>query len=117
MDLIWRRKKNWIHHILIDESLLNEVIRGRMIGKRLRERRRLGMLNEILKEAEYAELKKKAENRKEWKIWKPKTCLTIEHKRLEVESNQRPSAPKALKTTTQPLLCLLPSVLLMTFQM
>ena len=29
------------------------------------------MLNEFLKEASYAELKRKAENRKEWKTWKP----------------------------------------------
>jgi len=64
MDLIWRRKKNWICHILRDESLLREVIEGRMIGKRQRreviegrmigkrqrERKRLGMINEFLKD-------------------------------------------------------------------
>ena len=33
MDVIWRRKKNWIGHILRGESLLKEVIEGRMIGK------------------------------------------------------------------------------------
>jgi len=37
------------------------------------------MLNEFLKEALYAELKREAENRKEWKKWKPRTCLTAEH--------------------------------------
>ena len=37
------------------------------------------MLNEFLKESSYAELKRKAENRKEWRIWKPRTCLTAEH--------------------------------------
>src|SRR6218665_1913785 len=61
---IWRRKKNWIGHILRGESLLKEVIEGRMIGKRPRGRKRLGMLNEFLKEALYAELKRKAEKRK-----------------------------------------------------
>ena len=79
MDVIWRRKKNWIGHILRGESLLKEVIDGLMIGKRPRGRKRLGMLNEFLKEASYAELKRKAENRKEWKTWKPRTCLTAEH--------------------------------------
>src|SRR6218665_1594815 len=39
-----------------------------MIGKRPRGRKRLGMLNEFLKESSYAELKRKAENRKEWRI-------------------------------------------------
>ena len=36
----------------------------------------MGMLNEILKEASNAELKRQAENRKEWRTWKPRTCLT-----------------------------------------
>src|SRR6218665_1383148 len=71
--------KNWTGHILRGESLLREAIEGRMIGKRPRGRKRLGMLNEFLKESSYAELKRKAENRKEWRIWKPRTCLTAEH--------------------------------------
>jgi len=66
MDVIWRRKKHCIGHILRDESLLKEVIEGRMIGKRPMGRKRLGMLNEFLKVASYAELKRKVENRKEW---------------------------------------------------
>src|SRR6218665_1553607 len=80
MDVIWRRKKNWIGHIIHrGESLLREVIEGRMIGKRPRGWKRLGMLNEFLKESSYAELKRKAENIKEWRLWKPRTCLTAEH--------------------------------------
>src|SRR6218665_573827 len=78
MDVIWRGKKNWTGHILRGESLLKEGIEGRMIGKRPRGRKRVGMLNEFLKEASRAELKRKAENRKEWKKWKPRTCLTAE---------------------------------------
>src|SRR6218665_2198444 len=77
MDVIWRRKKNWIGHILRGESLLREVIEGRMIGKITRGRKRLGMLNEFLKESSYAELKRKAENRKEWRIRKPRTLTAI----------------------------------------
>src|SRR6218665_889360 len=76
MDFIWRRKKNWIGHIVRGESLLRE---DRTIGKRPRSRKRLGMLNEFLKEASYVELKRKVENRKEWRTWKPRTCLTAEH--------------------------------------
>ena len=56
---------NWIGHILRDESLLTEVIGGQMIGKRPRGRKRLGTLKGFLKEALYAELERKAENRKE----------------------------------------------------
>ena len=71
MDVIWRSKKIWIGHILRGESMLKEVIDGWMIEKRPRGRKRLGMLNEFLKEASCAELKRKAENSKEWKTWKP----------------------------------------------
>src|SRR6218665_2914194 len=81
MDLIWKRKKNWIGRILRGESLLKEVIAGRMVEKIPRGRKRLGMLSEFLKEASYAELKRKAENRQKWKTWKPRTCLTAEHQR------------------------------------
>ena len=79
MDVILRRKENWIGHIFKGESLLREVIEGRMIAKRPRGRKRLGMLNEFLKELSYAELKRKADDRKEWRIWKPTTCLAAEH--------------------------------------
>jgi len=54
-------------YILRDESLLREVMEGRMIRKRPKGRKRSGMLNEFLKESSYAELKRKAENRKEWR--------------------------------------------------
>jgi len=50
-----------------------------MIWKRPRGRKRLGMLNEFLKEASFAKLKRKAENKKEWKTWKPRTYLKAEH--------------------------------------
>ena len=76
MDVFWRRKKSWISHIL---SMLREVTEGRMTGKIPMGRKRLGMLNEFLKESSYAELKRKVENRKAWRIWKPRTCLTAEH--------------------------------------
>src|SRR6218665_3519803 len=75
----WKREKNWMGYLLRGESLLKEVIEGWIIGKRPRGRKRLVMLHEFLKEASYAELKRKAENRKEWKTWKPSTCLTAEH--------------------------------------
>jgi len=59
-------------HILRGESLLKEMMEGQMIRKKPRGRKRLDMLNEFLKEASHAELRRKAENRKEWRIWKPR---------------------------------------------
>jgi len=50
-------------YLLRGESLLREVIEGRMIGKRPRKRKQLGRLNDFLKGA-YVELKRKAETGK-----------------------------------------------------
>ena len=49
IDVIWRRKKNWIGHIHRGQSLLGEVIEGRMIGKRPKLGKRVGMVNEFVK--------------------------------------------------------------------
>ena len=50
MKLLRRRKENWIGHILRGENLLREMTEGRMIGKRPRGRKRVGMLNGFLHE-------------------------------------------------------------------
>jgi len=46
---IARREKNWIGHVRRGEGLLREVMEGRMEGKRLRGRKRMGMLEELYK--------------------------------------------------------------------
>jgi len=53
--------------------------RGSDDRKKPREGKRRGMLNKILKETPYAELKRNAENRKEWRTLKPRTCLMAGH--------------------------------------
>src|SRR6218665_1298864 len=92
MNVVWRRKTNWIGHILRGKSLLSEVIEGRMIGKRPRGRKRLGMLNEFLKESSYAKLKRKAENRKEWRIGEAKN-LPNGRKLMMIRINAALTAP------------------------
>ena len=73
ISVIRNRKKNWIGHVLRGEGLLREVMEGRMEGKRPRGRPRKGMLDELLVES-YDNMKRKAENRVEWRNWMPWTC-------------------------------------------
>ena len=73
VDTIVRRKKNWIGHSLRHECLLREVIEGKMVGKRPRGRPRIGMLNELIGDS-YGDMKRRAENRQEWRCWTPRTC-------------------------------------------
>ena len=49
------------------------VLEGRMEGKRPRGRPRMGMIDDVLDET-YGDMKRKAENRESWRIWKPITC-------------------------------------------
>src|SRR5258708_24765701 len=54
---IVNRKKSWIGHILRGGGLLKDVIEGRMEGKRVRGRKRMGMLD-VLMESDYEKLKR-----------------------------------------------------------
>jgi len=78
LQTILERKKNWIGHVLRGEGLLLKVIEGRMEGKRGRGRKRMGMLEDMM-ENSYVEMKRKAQNRAEWRDWMPWTCLRAEH--------------------------------------
>ena len=77
IENIVRRKKNWIGHILRGNGLVLEVMEGRMEGKH--GTGRLGMLDELMDEISYENMKRKAQNRAEWRDWLPWTCRKAEH--------------------------------------
>ena len=78
VDAIVKRKKNWIGHVVRGEGLLKQVLEGRMEGQRPRGRPRMGMIDDI-KEGSYVKMKRRAENRAEWRTWMPRTCLRAEN--------------------------------------
>ena len=52
------------------------VLEGRMEGKRPRGRPRMGTIDDVLDET-YGDMKRKAENRENWRIWKPRSSLPL----------------------------------------
>src|SRR6478609_9400314 len=66
-------EKNGIGHVVRGDGLMKLVLEGGMEGKRPRGRPRMGMIDDVLDET-YGDMKRKAENRESWRIWKPRTC-------------------------------------------
>jgi len=66
LDTVQRRKFRWIGHILRHDSLLRDIIEGRMKGKVTRGRKRLQMLSDVISKS-YEELKREVEDRSWWK--------------------------------------------------
>jgi len=64
---IWKRKARWIGHIMRSEGMLRTVLEGRAEGKRGRGRRRLTMLDDILRGRDYQIVKKLALDRERWR--------------------------------------------------
>jgi hypothetical protein len=79
VGMIVQRKKNWIGHVLRGDGLLREVIEGKMEGRRPRGRPRMGMLEELKEGSSFVDMKRRAENRGEWRCWVPRTCLRADH--------------------------------------
>ena len=64
---IWKRKMNWIGHIMRGEGMLRVTIEGRVEGKRPRGRKRRMMLDDILGNQKFHEMKTVAQKRDQWK--------------------------------------------------
>ena len=79
VETIVRRKKNWIGHIMRGDGLMKEVMEGKMVGKRGRGRKRIGMIDELMENEQYGDLKRRAEDRQGWRVSLPGTCRVAEH--------------------------------------
>ena len=58
LNTILESKKRWLGHILKGESLVKEVIEGRIEGKRGRGKPRIMMLNDIKADETYEKIKR-----------------------------------------------------------
>ena len=67
LKIIRTRKKRWIGHLLRHDSLLRDVIEGRMEGKRPRGWKRMMMLEDIKDGRSYYKTKRQAEERELWR--------------------------------------------------
>ena len=70
-DTIIERKKSWIGHILRGNDMIRITIEGQIEGQRTRGRPRVSMLDELIGNGTYNEMKRRAGDRNEWRKWKP----------------------------------------------
>jgi len=49
LDTVRKRKHVWLGHVLRHESLLHDIIEGRMRGKATRGRKRMYLLSNLMK--------------------------------------------------------------------
>jgi len=66
LGTVQHRKFRWIGHILRHDSLLRDIIEGRMKEKFTRGRKRLQMLSDVISKS-YEVLKREVEDRSWWK--------------------------------------------------
>ena len=78
MKTVYKRRKNWIGHVIRGDGLLRDVLEERMMGKRVCGRPRIGMLDELM-EGSFVKMNRRAETREAWKEFVPRTCRKAEH--------------------------------------
>ena len=68
LELIKKRKSNWLGHWLRRNCLLKHALEGMVNGKKVRGRRRYQMIDNIMINGLYEDTKRKAEKRVEWRM-------------------------------------------------
>ena len=68
LELIRKRKRIWLGHWLRRNCLLKDALEGMVKGKKVRGRRRYQMIDNIMINELYADTKRKAEKRVEWRM-------------------------------------------------
>jgi len=72
MNTVRQRQKNWLGHVLRNESLPHTVLEGRMEGTRTRGRQTDTMIDWMKSnDVEYEHIKKKAYDREDWHHLRP----------------------------------------------
>ena len=68
LELIKKKKRNWLGHCLRRNCLLKDGLEGMVNGKKFRGRRRYQMIDNIMINGLYEDTKRKAEKRIEWRM-------------------------------------------------
>ena len=73
ISVIRDRQKKWIGHIIRGDSLLKRAIERHFVGKPKKGRKRITFLSYLKDGQPYDVLKRRADNREEWRSWTPPT--------------------------------------------
>ena len=68
LELIRKRKRNWLGHSIRRNCLLKDALGGMVSGKKIRGRRRYQMIDNVVIIGLYEDTKRKAEKRVEWRM-------------------------------------------------
>ena len=81
LELVRKRKRNWLGHLLRRNCLLKDALEGMINGKKGHSRRRYQMIENIMTNGLYEDMKRKAEKKVECRMLslQRKTCPWAEH--------------------------------------